>query len=218
MTIIRLFFPSLFKTDCIVSFSFYAKVSNLHAELYNSPATALTNPLVAFTLIKRLQSEWLNVVYSNEALENAQGLALASLRIHLLVITARLLSSSNPTPLTHPSPVHLLTLHCSALRSGYEEEEADLPNLEDLQGAANGLMRLQDVYSLQVPGLVRGQFQRVTNGRRVDIYLPAVSVQLSGDDCFLVGKVYANTFFITSKLTRNYSNVIKTSPKKQLKG
>lgn len=144
---------------------------------------------MAFTLIKRLQSEWLNVVYSSEALDNAQGLALASLQIHLLVITARLLSSSNPTPLTHHSPVHLLTLHCSALRSGYEEEEADLPNLEDLQGAAKGLMRLQDVYSLQVPGLVRGRFQRVTNGRRVDIYLPAVSVQLSGDDCFLVGKV-----------------------------
>ncbi|XP_056904644.1 prolyl 4-hydroxylase subunit alpha-3 isoform X2 [Takifugu flavidus] len=127
---------------------FYAKVSSLHAELYNSPATALTNPLVAFTLIKRLQSEWLHVVYSNEALENAQ-----------------------------------------ALRSGYEKEEADLPNLEDLQGAAKGLMRLQDVYSLQVPGLVRGRFQRVTNGRSVDIHLPAVSVQLSGDDCFLVGKV-----------------------------
>lgn len=61
----------------IVSSSFYSKVSDLHAELYNSPETALTNPLVAFTLIKRLQSEWLNVISSNEALENAQGLNLA---------------------------------------------------------------------------------------------------------------------------------------------
>lgn len=76
---------SLYKTNCIVSDSFYAKVSHLHVELYNSPATALTNPLVAFTLIKRLQSEWLNVVSSNKALENAQGSDLASLQSHLLV-------------------------------------------------------------------------------------------------------------------------------------
>lgn len=96
----------------------------------------------------------------------------------------------------HPTPVHLLTSHCPALRSGYEEEEADLPNLEDLQGAAKGLMRLQDVYSLQVTSLVRGQFQRVTDGQSVDVYLPAVSVQLSGDDCFLVGKVYVCQKFL----------------------
>ena len=74
---------SLYETNCIVSYSFYAKVSTLHAELYNSPATALTNPLVAFTLIKRLQSEWLNVVNSNEALENAHGSNLASFRRHI---------------------------------------------------------------------------------------------------------------------------------------
>ncbi|KAM9359563.1 prolyl 4-hydroxylase subunit alpha-3 [Symphorus nematophorus] len=127
---------------------FYAKVSNLHTELYKGPAAAMANPLVAFTLIKRLHSEWLNVVYSNEALENTQ-----------------------------------------ALRSSYEEEEANLPKLEDLQGAAKGLMRLQDVYALQVTSLVRGRFQRITNGEPIDIYLPAVSVPLSGDDCFLVGKV-----------------------------
>ncbi|XP_070826916.1 prolyl 4-hydroxylase subunit alpha-3 isoform X2 [Chaetodon trifascialis] len=127
---------------------FYAKVSDLHTELYKGPAAAMANPLVAFTLIKRLHSEWLNIVYSNEALENMQ-----------------------------------------ALRSGYEEEEADLPKREDLQGAAKGLMRLQDVYSLQVASLVRGRFQRVSNGKPIDIYLPAVSVLLSGDDCFLVGKV-----------------------------
>ncbi|XP_076002077.1 prolyl 4-hydroxylase subunit alpha-3 [Genypterus blacodes] len=127
---------------------FYAKVSALHTEVYSSPTTAMSNPLLAFTLIKRLHSEWLNVVYSNEASENTQ-----------------------------------------ALRSSYEEEEAGLPKLEDLQGAAMGLMRLQDVYALQVGSLVRGRFQRVADGKPVDIYMPAVSVPLSGDDCFLVGKV-----------------------------
>ncbi|XP_018520887.1 prolyl 4-hydroxylase subunit alpha-3 [Lates calcarifer] len=127
---------------------FYARVSDLHTQLYKGPGTAMANPLVAFTLIKRLHSEWLNVVYSNEALENAQ-----------------------------------------ALRSSYEEEEADLPKLEDLQGAAKGLMRLQDVYALQVASLVRGRFQRVTDGKPIDICMPTVSVPLSGDDCFLVGKV-----------------------------
>ncbi|KAK9521083.1 hypothetical protein VZT92_020920 [Zoarces viviparus] len=127
---------------------FYAKVSDLHTELYQGPATAMANPLVAFSLIKRLHSEWLNVVHSNEALENTQ-----------------------------------------ALRSSYKEEEGDLPKLEDLQGAAKALMRLQDVYALQVASLVRGRFQRVTNGEPIDVYLPAVSVALSGDDCFLVGKV-----------------------------
>uniref|UniRef100_A0A667WF20 procollagen-proline 4-dioxygenase n=1 Tax=Myripristis murdjan TaxID=586833 RepID=A0A667WF20_9TELE len=127
---------------------FYAKVTDLHREVYNSPAPAMANPLVAFTLIKRLQSEWLNVVYSNEALENVQ-----------------------------------------VLRSGYEEEEASLPKLEDLQGAAKGLMRLQDVYALQVASLVKGRFQRATDGNPIDIYMPAVSIPLSGDDCFLVGKV-----------------------------
>ncbi|XP_053279321.1 prolyl 4-hydroxylase subunit alpha-3 [Pleuronectes platessa] len=127
---------------------FYAKVSDLHTGLYKGPAAAMGNPLVAFTLIKRLHSEWLNVIYSSEASENAQ-----------------------------------------ALRSSYEEEEAELPKLEDLQGAAKGLMRLQDVYGLQVESLVRGRFQRVTNGKPADIYVPTVSVPLSGDDCFLVGKV-----------------------------
>ncbi|XP_060902906.1 prolyl 4-hydroxylase subunit alpha-3 isoform X2 [Labrus mixtus] len=127
---------------------FYSKVSDLHTDLYKGPAATMANPLVAFTLIKRLHSEWLNVVHSNEALENAQ-----------------------------------------ALRSSYEEEEAGLPQLEDLQGAAKGLMRLQDVYALQVASLVNGRFQRLTDGVTIDIHLPAVSVLLSGDDCFLVGKV-----------------------------
>ncbi|KAF7653277.1 hypothetical protein LDENG_00085230 [Lucifuga dentata] len=123
---------------------FYAKVSELQAE----GSDGASNPLVAFTLIKRLQSEWLNVVYSSEASENAE-----------------------------------------ALRSGYQQEEASLPKLEDLQGAARSLMRLQDVYALHVSSLVTGRFQRVVDGKAVDIYTPAVSVLLSGDDCFLVGKV-----------------------------
>lgn len=67
--------------------------------------------------------------------------------------------------------------------------EDSLPKLEDLKGAAQGLMRLQDVYDLRVDGLVQGHFQQVTNGRAVDIYNPPVSDTLSGDDCFLVGKV-----------------------------
>lgn len=109
----------------------------------------------------------------------------------------------------HPTPVHLLTSHCPALRSGYEEEEADLPNLEDLQGAAKGLMRLQDVYSLQVTSLVRGQFQRVTDGKSVEVYLPAVSVQLSGDDCFLVGKVHVKSFYYYKFRHTNNKNKAK---------
>ncbi|XP_026188225.1 prolyl 4-hydroxylase subunit alpha-3 [Mastacembelus armatus] len=127
---------------------FYAKVSGLHSELHKGPGTVMANPLAAFTLIKRLHSEWLNVVYSNEALENTQ-----------------------------------------ALRSSYKEEAANLATLEDLQGAAKALMRLQDVYALQVASLVKGRFQRVTNGKPVDVYMPTVSIPLSGDDCFVVGKV-----------------------------
>ncbi|XP_063060565.1 prolyl 4-hydroxylase subunit alpha-3 [Engraulis encrasicolus] len=129
---------------------FYAKVSQLHSTVYTRlSGTAAANPLVAFTLIKRLQSEWPNVVYSKEAEENIQ-----------------------------------------ALRSGYGSVEGSLPKHEDVQGAAQGLMRLQDVYALRLEGLVRGHFQRLTNhGNAVDIYRPPVSVRLSGDDCFLVGKV-----------------------------
>lgn len=93
-------------------------------------------------------------------------------------------------PPNTPTEVHLLALCYPALRSSYEEEEAELPKLEDLQGAAKGLMRLQDVYALQVTSLVKGRFQRVTNGKPTDVYLPTVSIPLSGDDCFLVGKVH----------------------------
>ncbi|XP_028320446.1 prolyl 4-hydroxylase subunit alpha-3 isoform X4 [Gouania willdenowi] len=127
---------------------FYTKVSNQHTKLYKGSAAAMANPLVAFTFIKRLHSEWLNMVDSNEALENIE-----------------------------------------ALRSAYTDQEANLPNMEDVQGAAKGLMRLQDVYGLSVSGLVKGHFQKVTDGESVDVYRPAVSARLSGDDCFLVGKV-----------------------------
>ncbi|XP_055052055.1 prolyl 4-hydroxylase subunit alpha-3 [Misgurnus anguillicaudatus] len=116
-------------------------------ELHNEPSV-ISNPLVAFKLLKRLQSEWTNVIHSNEAEENLQ-----------------------------------------VLRESFSMMEDSLPKLEDLQGAAQGLMRLQDVYDLRVDGLVRGHFQQITNGRAVDIYNPPVSDTLSGDDCFLVGKV-----------------------------
>ncbi|XP_072320555.1 prolyl 4-hydroxylase subunit alpha-3 isoform X2 [Eucyclogobius newberryi] len=127
---------------------FYTKVSQLHSEVYKGQTTALANPLLAFTLIKRLYSEWPNVVYSDAALENSE-----------------------------------------ALRSSYEKEGLFLPKLEDLQGAVRGLLRLQDVYSLQVSGLVRGHFLTAANGGTSQIYEPLVSVPLSGDDCFMVGKV-----------------------------
>ncbi len=77
--------------------------------------------------------------------------------------------------------------------------EGSLPKLEDLQGAAQGLMRLQDVYDLRVEGLVRGHFQQITNGNAVDIYKPPVSDTLSGDDCFLVGKVGHTVLFPVCK-------------------
>lgn len=67
--------------------------------------------------------------------------------------------------------------------------ESSLPKLEDLRGAAQGLMRLQDVYDLRVESLVRGHFQQITDGNPVDFYKLPVSDTLSGDDCFLVGKV-----------------------------
>ncbi|XP_051718236.1 prolyl 4-hydroxylase subunit alpha-3 isoform X3 [Ctenopharyngodon idella] len=127
---------------------FFSRVKSLHSGVYNEPSATIANPIIAFKLVKRLKSEWLNVVHSNEAEENIK-----------------------------------------ALREGYRMMEGSLPKLEDLQGAAQGLMRLQDVYDLRVEGLVQGHFQQITNGNAVDIYKPPVSDTLSGDDCFLVGKV-----------------------------
>lgn len=113
----------------------------------------------------------------------------ASWLAHLLVIKEHsLLCCHRLYPHTHT--LTFRPHRCPALRSGYEEEEADLPKLEDLQGAAKGLMRLQDVYALQVGSLAKGRFQRVADGKPTDVCLPTVSMQLSGDDCFLVGKVH----------------------------
>ncbi|EMP23926.1 Prolyl 4-hydroxylase subunit alpha-3 [Chelonia mydas] len=123
---------------------FYNKVQDLHQGAGGSAA----NPLLAYTLIKRLQSDWLNVVHSLEASENTQ-----------------------------------------ALKNGYTQVEKDLPEFEDLEGAARALMRLQDVYALSVKGLVKGVFQRASGTHLPDIYSPGQLFPLSADDCFLVGKV-----------------------------
>ncbi|EPY83512.1 prolyl 4-hydroxylase subunit alpha-3 precursor, partial [Camelus ferus] len=123
---------------------FYDKVLSLHED----SATPVSNPLLAFTLIKRLQSDWKNVVHSLEASENIR-----------------------------------------ALKDGYEKVEQDLPAFEDLEGAARALMRLQDVYMLNVKGLARGVFQRVTGSSVTDLYSPRRLFSLTGVDCFHVGKV-----------------------------
>ncbi|XP_009867690.1 PREDICTED: prolyl 4-hydroxylase subunit alpha-3, partial [Apaloderma vittatum] len=49
---------------------FYEKVRALHQD----PKASVDNPLLAFSLIKRLHSDWPNVVYSDEATENTQAL------------------------------------------------------------------------------------------------------------------------------------------------
>ncbi|NXT50006.1 P4HA3 hydroxylase, partial [Pluvianellus socialis] len=49
---------------------FYEKVQALHQD----PEASVDNPLLAFSLIKRLHSDWPNVVYSDEATENTQAL------------------------------------------------------------------------------------------------------------------------------------------------
>uniref|UniRef100_K9J1M6 Prolyl 4-hydroxylase subunit alpha-3 n=1 Tax=Desmodus rotundus TaxID=9430 RepID=K9J1M6_DESRO len=49
---------------------FYDKVLSLHED----SASPVSNPLLAFTLIKRLQSDWRNVVHSLEASENMRAL------------------------------------------------------------------------------------------------------------------------------------------------
>lgn len=53
----------------LTSFRFYDKVLSLHEDL----KIPVVNPLLAFTLIKRLQSDWRNVVHSLEATENIRG-------------------------------------------------------------------------------------------------------------------------------------------------
>ncbi|XP_057252551.1 prolyl 4-hydroxylase subunit alpha-3 isoform X1 [Pezoporus wallicus] len=49
---------------------FYEKVQALHQD----PQASVDNPLLAFGLIKRLYSDWPNVIYSDEATENTQEL------------------------------------------------------------------------------------------------------------------------------------------------
>ncbi|XP_067163896.1 prolyl 4-hydroxylase subunit alpha-3 [Apteryx mantelli] len=121
---------------------FYNKVQALHQE----PAASVDNPLLAFGLIKRLRSDWLNVVYSEAASENTRE-----------------------------------------LQAGFEALRQELPGPEDLEGAAQALMRLQDVYALSVKGLAKGVFEPA--GARSPLYRPGQPVTLSADDCFHVGKV-----------------------------
>ncbi|NWI48457.1 P4HA3 hydroxylase, partial [Picathartes gymnocephalus] len=49
---------------------FYEKVQALHQD----PEASVDNPLLAFSLIKRLHSDWPNVIYSDEATSNTQAL------------------------------------------------------------------------------------------------------------------------------------------------
>uniref|UniRef100_A0A8C5LYI3 procollagen-proline 4-dioxygenase n=1 Tax=Leptobrachium leishanense TaxID=445787 RepID=A0A8C5LYI3_9ANUR len=123
---------------------FYDKVQAFH----EATPDPVADPIVAYTLMKRLHLEWLNVVHSLEATENIQ-----------------------------------------ALKEGYEKEEKRLPIFEDVEGAAKGLMRLQDVYSLNVNGMARGKLQRAANTAMSLLYKPPASSTMSADDCFHIGKV-----------------------------
>ncbi|NWX47374.1 P4HA3 hydroxylase, partial [Steatornis caripensis] len=49
---------------------FYEKVQALHQD----PEASVDNPLLAFSLIKRLHSDWPHIIYSDEATENTQAL------------------------------------------------------------------------------------------------------------------------------------------------
>ncbi|XP_042312306.1 prolyl 4-hydroxylase subunit alpha-3 isoform X1 [Sceloporus undulatus] len=76
-----------------------------------------------------------------------------------------------------------------ALKKGYQRLEGSLPAFEDLEGAARAVMRLQDVYSLNVKELAKGRFRRNSNIPLPDIYSPGQDFSLSADDCFQIGKV-----------------------------
>ncbi|KAM8975350.1 prolyl 4-hydroxylase subunit alpha-3 [Pelodytes ibericus] len=123
---------------------FYEKIQGFHQGMANPVA----DPILAYTLVKRLQSEWLNVVHSMEATENIQ-----------------------------------------ALKGGYEKVEESLPVFEDVEGAARALMRLQDVYTLNVKGMVEGRFQRGSSSDLNLLYNPTILSTMSADDCFHIGKV-----------------------------
>uniref|UniRef100_A0A8D0HG72 procollagen-proline 4-dioxygenase n=1 Tax=Sphenodon punctatus TaxID=8508 RepID=A0A8D0HG72_SPHPU len=77
----------------------------------------------------------------------------------------------------------------TVLKNGYQGVEKDLPEFEDLEGAARAVMRLQDVYALSVKGLVRGVFQRASGTHLPTLYSPGHLFSLSADDCFHIGKV-----------------------------
>ncbi|XP_044146779.1 prolyl 4-hydroxylase subunit alpha-3 [Bufo gargarizans] len=123
---------------------FYDKVKTLHLRA----GAPVSDPIFAYTLLKRLQSEWMNMVNS---LENSESIR--------------------------------------ELKDGYEKMEKNLPVPEDVEGAAKALMRLQDVYSLNVKGLTQGVFQSgPILHLRVLHKLDQVS-SMSADDCFHIGKV-----------------------------
>ncbi|KAM3933923.1 prolyl 4-hydroxylase subunit alpha-3 [Leptodactylus fuscus] len=123
---------------------FYNKVRALH-RIDGSP---VSDPVFAYTLLKRLQSEWLNVVNSLENTENIRE-----------------------------------------LKDGYEKMEKNLPVVEDVEGAAKALMRLQDVYSLNVKGLAQGVFHSGSTSQLSVLYQPDQVSSMSADDCFHIGKV-----------------------------
>ncbi|XP_056416263.1 prolyl 4-hydroxylase subunit alpha-3 isoform X2 [Hyla sarda] len=75
------------------------------------------------------------------------------------------------------------------LKDGYEKVEKNLPVLEDVTGAAKALMRLQDVYSLNVKGLSKGVFQSGPSAQLSVLYKPNQVSIMSADDCFHIGKV-----------------------------
>ncbi|XP_053312613.1 prolyl 4-hydroxylase subunit alpha-3 [Spea bombifrons] len=123
---------------------FHEKVEGFH----QGSQEPITDPVLAFTLLKRLQSEWRNVVHSEETSENLKG-----------------------------------------LKDGYEKVEQNLPIFEDVEGAAKALMRLQDVYSLNVKGLAKGKLQRSASPGPVLHYDPSTMSAMTADDCFQIGKV-----------------------------
>ncbi|XP_075054591.1 prolyl 4-hydroxylase subunit alpha-3 [Mixophyes fleayi] len=123
---------------------FYNKVTAFH----HITDTPVSDPIVAYTLLKRLQSEWMNVVNSPEATENIR-----------------------------------------VLKDGYEKVERELPILEDVEGAARALMRLQDVYALNVKGLAKGIFQTGPSSHLNLLYRAAQASTMTADDCFHIGKV-----------------------------
>ncbi|KAM5180539.1 prolyl 4-hydroxylase subunit alpha-3 [Mantella aurantiaca] len=123
---------------------FHEKVKKFH-EKARAP---VSDPIVSYTLLKRLQSEWMNVVNSLEAGENIK-----------------------------------------VLKDGYEKVESHLPMLQDVEGAAKALMRLQDVYSLNVKDLAKGVFQSGPDSLYNFQYRPDQLYAMSADDCFHIGKV-----------------------------